>query len=106
MRDEGFISNRIYDALACGAFVISDHVDGMDAEFDGAVRTYRSRDELEPLIARYLEDPDERQRLASLGRAVVLERHTFDVRAQALRDVAEPLARMRPAGIDGGTVYS
>jgi GT2 family glycosyltransferase/spore maturation protein CgeB len=106
MRDEGFISNRLYDALACDAFVISDDVDGIEAEFDGAVRTYRSTDELEPLIARYLDDPDERKRLASLGRAIVLERHTFDLRAQSLRDVAEPLARIRPAGIDSSTVYS
>ena len=31
MRTEGFISNRIYDALACGAFVISDHIEGIEA---------------------------------------------------------------------------
>ncbi len=101
MRFEGFISNRLYDSLACGAFVISDRVHGIEAEFDGAVPTYRSRAELEPLITRYLDDPDERRRLAEHGRAIVLERHTFDVRARALADVAEPLARARPAGIDG-----
>jgi GT2 family glycosyltransferase/glycosyltransferase involved in cell wall biosynthesis len=106
MRIEGFISNRLYDALACGAFVISDSVDGIEAEFDGAVPTYGSRAELEPLIARYLEDPDERHRLAACGRAIVLERHTFDLRAQALCDVAEPLATARPAGIDGIAVAS
>jgi GT2 family glycosyltransferase/glycosyltransferase involved in cell wall biosynthesis len=106
MRIEGFISNRLYDALACGAFVISDVVHGIEAEFDGAVPTYRSRAELEPLIARYLEDPDERRRLADHGRAAVLERHTFDHRAQALCDVAEPLARARPAGIDGIAIAS
>ena len=107
MRTEGFISNRLYDALACGAFVISDAVDGIEAEFDGAVPTYRSRAELEPLIARYLDDPDERLRLAAHGRAIVLERHTLDLRAQALRDVAEPLATARPAGIgDSGLAAS
>ena len=58
MRAEGFISNRIYDALACGAFVISDQVEGIEAEFDGAVVTYRERPELEALIERYLGDPD------------------------------------------------
>ena len=34
MRDEGFISNRAYDALACGAFVISDPVPAIEEEFD------------------------------------------------------------------------
>ena len=54
--------------------------------------TYRTRADLESLITRYLDDPDERRRLAAHGRAIVLERHTFDLRAQALCDVAEPLA--------------
>ena len=78
MRFEGFLSNRLYDALACGAFVISDRVDGIEAEFDGAIQTYDTRAELEQLIDRYLDDPDERQRLAAHGRAVVLARHTLD----------------------------
>ena len=106
MRSEGFISNRLYDALACGAFAISDHVDGIEVEFDGAVPTYRSPQELESLIARYLDDPDERQRLAAHGRALVLERHTFDHRARVLCDVAEALASDRLRSIDGVAVAS
>jgi GT2 family glycosyltransferase len=100
MRIEGFLSNRLYDALACGAFVVSDLVDGIEDEFDGAVATYGSRPELEPLIARYLADPGERQRLADHGRSIVLERHTFDHRVQALCAVADPIARARPQGIE------
>jgi GT2 family glycosyltransferase/glycosyltransferase involved in cell wall biosynthesis len=100
MRIEGFLSNRLYDALACGAFVVSDLVDGIEAEFDGAIATYASQPELEPLIARYLANPDERQRLAAHGRAIVLERHTFDHRVRALCAVADPLARARPQGIE------
>jgi len=100
MRIEGFLSNRLYDALACGAFVVSDLVDGIEDEFDGAVATYGSQPELEPLIARYLADPGERQRLADHGRSIVLERHTFDHRVQALCAAADPLARARPQGIE------
>jgi hypothetical protein len=106
MRIEGFISNRLYDALACGAFVISDAVDGIENEFDGAVKTYGSRGELEPLIARYLDDPRERQRLAAHGRAIVLERHTFDHRVQVLCGVAESLVAARPGRIDPIAVAS
>ncbi len=104
MRAEGFISNRLYDALACGAFVISDHVDGIGAEFDGAVVTYRRREELEALIVRYLADPAERHRLAEHGRRIVCERHTFDVRAQALCQTADPIAASRPDRILGAAV--
>jgi hypothetical protein len=91
MRAEGFISNRIYDAVACGAFVISDHVDGIEEEFGGAVVTYREAAELEPLIGRYLADGAERKRLGELGRDIVVERHTFDQRAGVLQDVVDGL---------------
>jgi hypothetical protein len=93
MRAEGFISNRIYDALACGAFVISDHVDEIADEFDGAVPTFRDKEELDALIERYLADPDGRRRMAEHGRSVVLERHTFRHRADVLvRDLRLLLA--------------
>lgn len=97
MRAEGFISNRIYDALACGAFVISDQVDGIDAEFDGAVATYREPADLEALVEAALADPDERRRRGAGGRDVVLARHTFDARARVLQDVATALLRSRPS---------
>jgi len=81
-------------------FVVSDVVDGIDEEFDGAIATYASQPELEPLIDRYLADPAERQRLAGHGRAIVLAQHTFDHRVRALCSVADALARSRPQTID------
>jgi spore maturation protein CgeB len=96
MRAEGFLSNRLYDALACGAFVISDHVEGIDEEFDGAVRSYEGRDALEALVERFLADPAERRRLAEHGRQIVLERHTFDVRVRVLCSTADELLSTRP----------
>ena len=100
MRIEGFLSNRLYDALACGAFVVSDLVDGIDEEFDGAIATYAAQPELEPLIDRYLADPAERKRLAEHGRSIVLAQHTFDHRVRALCSVADSLALARPQTID------
>ena len=93
MRAQGFISNRIYDALACAAFVISDDVEGIAAEFDDGVLTYRERPELEALIERYLGDPEERARIAARGRAAVLARHTFDQRAAEILAFVATLAR-------------
>jgi len=104
MRERGFISNRIYDALACGAFVISDHIEGVEEEFDGGVETYRVRAELEALIERYLADPSERQRLAERGRRAVLERHTFDIRARVLCETAAAIAAERSARVRVGPI--
>lgn len=96
MRAEGFLSNRLYDALACGAFVISDHVEGIEAEFEGAIESYEGGAALEALIERFLPDPVERRRLAELGRRIVLERHTFDTRVRVLCSTADQLTKARP----------
>jgi glycosyltransferase involved in cell wall biosynthesis len=99
MRDEGFISNRAYDALASGAFVISDRVPGMDDEFDGGVVTYDGAAELQALVDRYLRNPGERAALAERGRAAVLDRHTFAHRVEVI--VTEASKRLfRPAARD------
>jgi spore maturation protein CgeB len=99
MRDEGFLSNRLYDALASGAFVISDNAVGIDEEFEGSVATYRSREELRELIDRYIEDPDARRSEAERGRAIVLAHHTFAHRADRLLEAISELGLERPTRI-------
>jgi len=97
MRAAGFISNRIYDALACGAFVLSDDVAGIADEFDGGIAVYRDEAGLREAVERYLDEPALRREAAERGRSVVLERHTFERRAAALLAVIEPLLAERPA---------
>jgi O-antigen biosynthesis protein len=98
MRDHGFVSNRLYDALAAGAFVISDPVEGLESLFDGAVVTYAGRDELQELVKRYLADPEARERLAATGRAAVLERHTFAHRVQQIFGLLDHRERSMVSG--------
>jgi spore maturation protein CgeB/GT2 family glycosyltransferase len=84
MREHGYISNRVYDALACGALVLSDDVPGLRERFGDIVAVYRSRAELHELIERFLADPAERARRGELGRAAVLAEHTFAHRVEEL----------------------
>jgi spore maturation protein CgeB len=84
MREHGFISNRVYDAVACGALVISDRVDGVEERFGGAVVTYETPEELRALIERFIDDPEERQVRGAAGRARVVEKHTFAHRVDSL----------------------
>lgn len=96
MREKGFISNRLYDALASGAFVITDHVDGLEEEFDSGLVSYETPDELRDLVDRFLEDDDGRRRIAERGRQAVLDRHNFEQRvATILGLVHEPVAAHR-----------
>jgi hypothetical protein len=102
MRREGFFSNRLYDASAAGAFVITDHVEGLVAEFDGGVVGYRDRAELRELVDRFLAAPDERIAHAKLAREAVLDRHTFDHRARRFVELVTPLLPER-AGTTRGS---
>jgi len=88
MRTWGFVSNRIFDVLACGTPVISDDLPELRELFDGAVLTYRSSTELRELVAAVLADREASRAVAATGRAAVLARHTFDHRARELLDLA------------------
>lgn len=96
MRSAGIISNRLYDALAAGAFVVSDHVDGLDEEFDGAVVTFQGRDELLAAIEHYLASPDLRREHAERGRKAVLARHTFAHRMETIAAHVDALVGDQP----------
>ncbi len=87
MATEGFVSNRLFDAVACGARVVSDEVFGLDELFGGMVQVYRSVDELERLCSEPLDAfPDDETRRAMAKR--VADEHSFDARARQLLDVA------------------
>jgi O-antigen biosynthesis protein len=100
MRELGIISNRVYDALACGAFVVSDRVPGIDAEFDGAVATYDSRDELHAILEQALADPAARAEAGARGRAAVLARHTFEHRVVRILEELLPRLVEQPPRIE------
>jgi hypothetical protein len=82
MADQGFAANRLFDAVAAGAIVVSDSVDGLPPEFAGMVRAYDSVDRLRQLIEHDEGWParPERERIAR----EVAERHSFGRRADSL----------------------
>ncbi|MFP5256346.1 MAG: glycosyltransferase [Acidimicrobiia bacterium] len=84
MQAWGFVSNRLFDVLACGTPVISDRVAGIAELFEGAVATYEGPAELRALVDAALDDPVTARARAAAGRALVLARHTFDHRAREL----------------------
>jgi hypothetical protein len=89
MRAWGFVSNRLFDVLACGTPVISDHVPEIDELFGGAVATYSSPADLGNQIRAALADPATAREVATGGRAIVLAQHTFDHRAHQLLSLLE-----------------
>ncbi len=97
MRRGGFVSNRLFDAVACGARVLSDPIDGAEALFGGSVVTCGSADEVRTAL---LGDPDavwpdRPTRLATAER--VRAEHSFDRRAETLLERALAVRAGRPA---------
>jgi Glycosyl transferases group 1 len=91
MRAWGFVSNRLFDVLACGTPVISDPVDGIGELFEGAVLEYRTPRDLRDLVDAVLAHPDSARQRADRGRNAILANHTFDHRARQLLDAIGPL---------------
>ena len=85
MREKGFISNRIFDGLACGAFIISDKVNEM-GRLEEFVCTYESPNELKQKIDYYLNHPEERLHIAEKGMKFISKHHTFIQRAKQFSD--------------------
>ncbi len=81
MRENGLISNRIFDVLASGGFVISDDVPGIEEVFGGNVVTYKDSDDLKTKVDFYLTHAKERNAKAIAGHEIVVKKHTFYQRA-------------------------
>ncbi len=95
MRDGGFLSNRLFDAVASGARVVTDDVAGLDGIFGDRVVTYDGGPEalaaaVEEARARPIGNPDVVARIAA--------EHTFLARARTLVEAADRLSDPDAAG--------
>lgn len=84
MKKNGFISNRIFDALACKAFIISDNVAGINDVLEGSLICYNNREDLKKKVNYYLNHPEGRAKIANTGFAHVIGKHTFADRVQKI----------------------
>ncbi len=98
MKEKGFISNRIFDALASGAFMISDNIVGIEAVLGDAIVTYTDADDLKEKIDFYLSHPEERLKKSKKGINIVTKEHTFTVRAKQFSDTIQSMLKERSKG--------
>lgn len=84
------INLRIFEALAAGCFLLTDHCDELAELFriGEEIETYRSSAELADKIRYYLAHPDQRTAVANAGAASFRSRHTWSVR---IRDSILPM---------------
>ncbi len=99
MRLEGFLSNRLFDAAASGARVITDDVVGLGSTFGRSVQVMHSSADLVTMSSRpdldeIFGSDDERRDIASR----IHREHSFRARAQRLIEIA--LEARRERGFD------
>ena len=91
MAAEGFLSNRLFDAVASGARVVTDPIEGLEI-FGGAARAYTSVDELRGLIGSDAGWPD-REAMVGIVESI-RQQHSFGARADVLIEAARETARV------------
>lgn len=84
MSNNGFVSNRIFDATACGCIIISDDVVGLSDLGLKNIFVVRSGKELKLMIAKILARYQYYKEMAEESRLVVLRKHTFLNRAEVI----------------------
>lgn len=89
MKRFGFISNRIFDATACGTLVISDYMPEIEAIYGDSVPMYKNGDELARLVRYYLNpahEPERREK-AARAREITLRHFTAEQAAEKLQEI-------------------
>jgi spore maturation protein CgeB len=76
MRDKGFLSNRLFDASACGAFVISDKVRGIENVFGDSLVTYEDIGELHNVIKIFINDEAKKNKIEKI-RQNIIKQHNY-----------------------------
>lgn len=89
-QDNFYWSNRIYQILGSGGFLIHPKLDGLADEgfIDGEnIVLYRNGRELREKIDYYLEHDDEREKIRKAGHKHVTENYTYSKRVKDFLDI-------------------
>lgn len=88
--ERGFVSNRVFEALANGAFLLHQHVEGLQelTGLEDGVHyiAWTDAKDLKRKLKYWLADEraDERKQIAAAGEAYVREQHSFAARVREL----------------------
>jgi len=93
MRDNGFISNRMFDGSAVATPILTDKVQGLAEVFGDTISTAETIDAFEAVIKDCLANPAPYLARARDAQRIVLAHHTFDHRAVELNAIIEQVTK-------------
>lgn len=93
MRSQGFLSNRLFDAGACGAGIVSDDMQACRALFGDAVHYYSTPENLAAGVAELRHATSEPGEGGKQLRELIVAQHTFQHRVD---EILQTVARLSP----------
>lgn len=98
-KEYGSVNSRVFDAIASGVMVITNGYVGAEETFKGILPVYKSKEELKELLEFYLSHEEERKAKIKELQDFVLSHHTYDQRAEKIRDYLESYILKRKMAI-------
>ena len=83
---KGAVNQRVFDAPACGGFVLTDYREQLEELFDLGTEAvcYREPEEIPELVRRYAASPQEREAIIQAARKRILARHDYTHRLKTM----------------------
>lgn len=95
MRDNGFLSNRLFDGSAAGVPILTDPVAGLADVFGDTISEAGDLDTFAEILRDCIDNPEPYLDRAARARDIVLGAHTFDHRAVQLTELIEKVADLK-----------
>ena len=92
MRDNGFLSNRLFDGSAVGTPILTDPVAGLADVFGDSISVADTIESFADTVRDCLANPGPYLDRAARARDIVMAAHTFDHRARQLADLIDRIA--------------
>ena len=88
-KEWGSVNSRVFDTIASGKLVITNGNRGNQDLFNGKIPEYHSKEELKDVINYYMEHSDKRNEKIKELQKIVLNKHTYTIRAKKLKRIIE-----------------
>lgn len=86
---KGYQSDRAFNAIGCGAFVLAQNFEGLNEQFDGNLFWWENFEELKEVCNNLLEATPYREKLAKKTREFVLCNHLWENRFEYLKQLVK-----------------
>lgn len=97
MAQNGFVSNRIFDASASGGFLVSDYMPEIKDVYGDNIPMYHDSEDYGRIVRYYLSHPEERKQRAQKAREITMQNYTVEKIGQMFLDEIDKIAKKRKA---------